>query len=104
MTPLEKKILKDFESSDFIVCTDSGLSSTANRKFNSIQGRGFVTTQSIKKLKGFLQDFCLDDDGWYIPGDQKMYKLCELDEKRIPTKSFIKTDGLMKTILNSILL
>lgn len=53
MSPLEKKIIKDFDASDFIVCTDAGLSSTTNRKFNSIQGRGFVTTQSVKKLKVF---------------------------------------------------
>lgn len=59
MSPLEQKIIKDFDTSDFIVCTDARLSSTANRKFNSIQGRGFVTTQSVKKLKGFLQDFVL---------------------------------------------
>ncbi len=90
MTPLEKKILKDFGKSDFIVCTDSGLSSTANRKFNSIQGRGFVTTQSVKKLKGFLQDFCLDDDGWYIPGEKKKYKLSELDEEKDHDKVFYK--------------
>ena len=77
MSPLEQKIIKDFEASDFIVCTDAGLSSTANRKFNSIQGRGFVTTQSIRKLKGFLQDFCLEDDGWYLPGSNKKYKLSE---------------------------
>ena len=31
MSPLEQKIIKDFETSDFIVCTDAGLSSTANR-------------------------------------------------------------------------
>lgn len=90
MTPLEKKILKDFGTSDFIVCTDSGLSSTANRKFNSIQERGFVTTQSVKKLKGFLQDFCLDDDGWYIPGEKKKYKLSELDEEKDHDKVFYK--------------
>ena len=90
MTPLEKKILKDFGTSDFIVCTDSGLSSTANRKFNSIQGRGFVTTQSVKKLKGFLQEFCLDDDGWYIPGEKKKYKLSELDEEKDHDKVFYK--------------
>lgn len=90
MTPLEEKILKDFGTSDFIVCTDSGLSSTANRKFNSIQERGFVTTQSVKKLKGFLQDFCLDDDGWYIPGEKKKYKLSELDEEKDHDKVFYK--------------
>lgn len=90
MTPLEKKIIKDFDTSDFIVCTDSGLSSTANRKFNSIQGRNFITTQSIKKLKSFLQDFCLDDDGWYLPGSNKKYKLSELDEEADYDKVFYK--------------
>lgn len=90
MSPLEQKIIKDFGASDFIVCTDAGLSSTANRKFNSIQGRGFVTTQSIKKLKGFLQDFCLDDDGWYLPGSKRTYKLSELDEETDYGKVFYK--------------
>lgn len=90
MSPLEQKIIKDFETSDFIVCTDAGLSSTANRKFNSIQGRGFVTTQSIKKLKGFLQDFCLEDDGWYLPGSNKKHKLSELDEEADYEKVFYK--------------
>lgn len=90
MSPLEQKIIKDFGASGFIVCTDAGLSSTANRKFNSIQGRGFVTTQSIKKLKGFLQDFCLDDDGWYLPGSKRSYKLSELDEEADYGKVFYK--------------
>lgn len=90
MSPLEQKIIKDFGTSDFIVCTDAGLSSTANRKFNSIQGRGFVTTQSIKKLKGFLRDFCLEDDGWYLPGSNKKYKLSELDEETDYDKIFYK--------------
>ena len=90
MTPLEKKILQDFDTSDFVVCTDSGLSSIANRRFNSIQGRGFVTAQSIKKLKGFLQDFCLGDDGWYLPGSDRKYKLSELDEEKDCDRVFYK--------------
>lgn len=104
MTPLEKKIIKDFDTSDFIVCTDAGLSSTANRKFNSIQGRGFVTTQSIKKLKSFLQDFCLDDEGWYLPGDKKIYKLSGLDDEEDHDKVFYKDrwineDGLEQHLI-----
>lgn len=104
MSPLEQKILKDFGTSDFIVCTDAGLSSTANRKFNSIQGRGFVTTQSIKKLKGFLQDFCLDEGGWHLPGDKKTYKLSELDEDADFDKTFYKDrwineDGLEQHLI-----
>lgn len=90
MTPLEKKILQDFDTSDFVVCTDSGLSSMANRRFNSIQGRGFVTAQSIKKLKGFLQDFCLGDDGWYLPGSNRIYKLSELGEEKDCDRVFYK--------------
>lgn len=90
MTPLEKKILQDFDTFDFVVCTDSGLSSIANRRFNSIQGRGFVTAQSIKKLKGFLQDFCLGDDGWYLPGSDRRYKLSELDEEKDCDRVFYK--------------
>ena len=50
LQPLEKKIIKDFEFSEFVVCTDAGLASNANRKFNNINNRKFVTTQSIKKL------------------------------------------------------
>lgn len=104
MSPLEQKIIKDFDTSDFIVCTDAGLSSTANRKFNSIQGRGFVTTQSIKKLKGFLQDFCLDDDGWYLSGSKKIYKLSELNDEADYDKVFYKDrwineDGLEQHLI-----
>ena len=88
MSPLEQKIINDFGTSNFIVCTDAGLSSTSNRKLNSIRGRGFVTTQSIKKLKGFLQDFCLADEGWYLPGSNKKYKLSELDEEADYDKVF----------------
>lgn len=90
MAPLEQKIIKDFNTSDFIVCTDAGLSSTANRMLNNVKGRGFVTTQSIKGLKGFLKDFCLNDDGWYLPNQNKKYKLSEIDEKEDYNKIFYK--------------
>ena len=63
LTPTEEKILKDFELSKFIVCTDAGLASTANRKFNNKQERAFITTQSIKKLKKFLKEWALDTKG-----------------------------------------
>ena len=80
MTPLESKIIRNYDIDEFIVCTDSGLSSTANRKFNNVMGRKFVTTQSIKKLKKFLQDFCLDDDGWHLEGKKQIFRLSEIDE------------------------
>lgn len=72
MKPLEQKILSDFELSRFIVCTDAGLSSAANRKFNDIQGRSFITTQSIKKLKKHLKEWALDASGWSVSGKNEL--------------------------------
>lgn len=51
MKPLEKEIIRDFKLSDFVVCTDAGLSSKQNRQYNSLGNRHFITTQSIKKTK-----------------------------------------------------
>ena len=68
LKPLEKKILSDFELSQFIVCTDAGLASTANRKYNNLGNRGFITVQSVKKLKAHLKDWALDPKGWRLAG------------------------------------
>ena len=104
LRPLEKKILSDFEVKKFIVCTDAGLSSTPNRIFNNTANRRFVTTQSIKKLKGFLKDFCLADEGWHLSGSRKTFKLSELDENDHYGKTFykdrwIKEDGLEQHLI-----
>lgn len=72
LQPLEKKILSDFSLSKFIVCTDAGLSSTANRKFNNIGERSFITTQSIKKLKKHLKQWALNPSGWRVSGKEKI--------------------------------
>lgn len=70
LKPLEKRIIKDFKLSKFIVCTDAGLSSHENRLYNSMGNRAYVTTQSIKKLKQHLKDWALDPDGWSISGNK----------------------------------
>ena len=80
LTPLEKKILKDFELSRFVVCTDAGLASTTNRKFNDKEERAFITTQSIKKLKKYLMDWALDEEGWKLVNDSKIYNLKKVNE------------------------
>ena len=86
LQPLEEKIIKDFEFSEFVVCTDAGLASKANRKFNNKNNRKFVTTQSIKKLKSHLKNEALDlTKGWKLPGSTKTYNISKLrtDEKII---------------------
>lgn len=79
LQPLEKKIIEDFENAQFVVCTDAGIASTANRKFNNTNNRKFITTQSLKKLKDFLTEWSLDlSNGWKLPGDNKTYNISEL--------------------------
>jgi len=80
LKPLEKKIISDFELSKFIVCTDAGLASEDNRKFNDKDGRAFITTQSIKKLKEHLKRWALAPDGWKLSGSDKTYDISKLDE------------------------
>lgn len=110
LQPLEKKIIKDFEFSEFVVCTDAGLASNANRKFNNINNRKFVTTQSIKKLKKHLKDEALDlTKGWKLAGSSQTYNISKLrtDEKLIKKykdKTFykerwIKEDGLDQRLI-----
>ena len=80
LKPLEQQIMSDFELSKFIVCTDAGLSSGANRRFNNFGERSFITTQSIKKLKNDLKKWCLDPEGWKLEGDGREYNISELED------------------------
>lgn len=95
LKPLEKKILKDYGLDQIIVCTDAGLSSKTNRKFNdkTINGerlRSFITTQSVKQLPEYLKEFALDPDGWHLTGDAKTYNINELDEVQYHDAIFYK--------------
>lgn len=90
LKPLEKKILQDFDLSHFIVCTDAGLSSLENRQYNDIQGRSFITTQSIKKLPGFIKEWALDKTQWHLAGQTKLFNLESLDEEKYKDQIFYK--------------
>lgn len=59
--PLEKKLVKMFKGKKFIYCADAGLGSLSIRNFNSMGGRAFIVTQSIKKLSGKLQNAVFND-------------------------------------------
>lgn len=59
--PLEQKIVKMFKGKRFIYCADAGLGSLDIRKFNSMGGRAFIVTQSIKKLSDKLQEAVFSD-------------------------------------------
>lgn len=79
LQPLEKRILRDFELSKLIVCTDAGLSSKSNRTFNNFANRAYVTVQSLKKLKQHLKAWALDPAGWTLQGSTKLIHLKDID-------------------------
>ena len=109
LTPLEEKILDDFKLSKFIVCTDAGLASNTNRKFNDKDERAFITTQSIKKLKKHLMDWALDPNGWLLSGDKKEYNINEIEKDQSSIEKFkdrtffkerwIKENGLEQKLI-----
>jgi len=102
LLPLEKKILEDFKLARFVVCTDAGVSSLTNRKFNDKPGRGFVTTQSVKKLQTHLKEWCLCPQGWRISGMAREYDLTkdELSQDTVYYKErWINENGLSQKLV-----
>lgn len=80
LQPLEKKIIEDFSLAKFVVCTDAGLSSTDNRKFNNLGERAFITTQSVKKLKKYLRQWALATGGWHLEGMSGTFDISDIDK------------------------
>ena len=106
LKPLEKKVISDYGMDQIIVCTDAGLSSKSNRKFNgkSIgceRLRSFITTQSVKQLPAYLKEFALDPDGWHLVGDSSTYNINDINEAEDYHKIYYK-DRWIKEDLSQI--
>ena len=105
LLPLEKRIMRDFELSKLVVCTDAGLSSKTNRGFNSFANRAYVTVQSLKKLKQHLKDWALDPTGWHLKGSPAVFNLKEInleDNSAVYTKErWIHENGLEERLIIS---
>ena len=69
--PLEKKITQMFKGKKFIYCADAGLGSIDIRLFNSMGGRAFIVTQSVKKLSDVLQDAVFNDCDYHLLSNGK---------------------------------
>lgn len=59
--PLEQQMTKMLKGKKFIYCADAGLGSFNIRNFNSMGGRAFIVTQSIKKLSDPLKEAVFND-------------------------------------------
>lgn len=104
LIPLQKKIigidpLTDFEIDGFdienkntIICTDAAMCTDEIKLFNVKNGRAFVITQSIKKLKNEYKEEVFKDDDWRIVGDlSKTYKLSSILNDEELRKKYYET-------------
>ena len=83
LIPEENKIFKNFKlkTTKTVLCTDAGLASDEIKKYNIENGRAFVITQSLKKLKKKYQDEVFELKNWRISGDLKnIYDLEEISQ------------------------
>ena len=73
LIPEENKIVNNFklDNTKVILCTDAGLASDDIKKFNIKDNRGFVITQSLKKLKEEYKIQVFDKSNWRISNDLK---------------------------------
>lgn len=78
--PLEKEVLKMIPGSKFIYCADAGLGSYNIRKFNSMGGRAFIVTQSIKKLSDTLKTAVFNDYDYRLLSDDSPISIREMKE------------------------
>ena len=81
LIPEETKIVNNFkmDNTKMILCTDAGLASDEIKKYNIKDNRGFVITQSLKKLKDSDKVKAFNDNDWRLPGDlRNVYNLNEI--------------------------
>ena len=69
--PLEKEVMKMLPDAKFIYCADAGLGSYNIRKFNSMGGRAFIVTQSIKKMSDVLKQSVFNDYDYRLLSNDK---------------------------------
>lgn len=100
--PLEKELVKMFgeEKSKFIYCADAGLSSYHIRNFNSMGGRAFVVTQSVKKLSDVLKQAVFNDCDYRLLSNDSPVSIEALKtfDKKDEKNRFLYEDKAYKVI------
>lgn len=89
--PLEQKLIKMFKGKKFIYCADAGLGSYHIRNFNSMGGRAFVVTQSLKKLSSTLKQAVFNDCDYRLLSSDEAVSLEQM-------KNFDKYDERNKAL------
>lgn len=78
--PLEREIVKMLEGAQFVYCSDAGLGSYNIRKFNSLGGRAFIVTQSIKKLSDVLKEAIFEGGDYKLLSDDSPVSIAQMKE------------------------
>ena len=100
--PLEKEILKMLKGAKFIYCADAGLGSYNIRKFNSMGGRAFIVTQSLKKLSDVLKNSVFNDCDYKLLSNNKPTTISMLKEfDRFDEKNLSLYDDFAYKVINA---
>lgn len=94
LIPEETKIVDNFkmDSTKIILCTDAGLASDEIKKFNIKENRGFVITQSLKKLKDEYKQQVFNKSGWRIANDlRNIYNLDTIENNEELKEKYYNT-------------
>ena len=94
LIPEEDKIVNGFklDTTKIILCTDASFSSDEIKKFNSKDNRGFVITQSLKKLKEEYKIQALNKSEWRITSDRThIYNLEDIEKDEALREKYYDT-------------
>ena len=109
---LEINIKDKFGIDNVVICTDAGLGSNENRLLNSINGRAFICTHSLKRSKKYIKDYAFQERNIDEAGNDRGSAWKALNGKRgeaFDVASLIKAyescdDGKEKERLENIVL
>ncbi len=98
--PLEKQLTKMFKGKKFIYCADAGLGSLNIRNFNSMGGRAFIVTQSVKKLSETLQQAVFSDNDYRLLSSDKPVTIRDMKnfDRYAPQNKDLYNDRIYKII------
>jgi transposase len=100
--PLEQKITRMFKGKQFIYCADAGLGSFNIRKYNSMGGRTFIVTQSVKKLSEKLQKAVFNDYDYRRLSDDSPTTIKHMKEfDRFNAENFLLYNDTVYKILDA---
>ncbi|MBQ8233786.1 MAG: IS1634 family transposase [Lachnospiraceae bacterium] len=98
--PLEQQLTKMFRGRKFIYCADAGLGSLNIRNFNSMGGRAFIVTQSIKQMSDTLKEAVFNDHEYKLLSSDEPISVAALKnfDKNDPDKLELYNDKAYKIL------